>query len=198
MIGLVEGAASEPERDALAICWRHVDHFSLPVRRCAIQQICSLAPEKRGVSVTVPSSLYADSTTTWSSLGIGHRRMDRLIQQTGCRDGRRGGFGDVDVCCRQDRNHYARATARPSIHATRTAHDGATGRCGPISSLADETPECSIWFGQRNTACAAKLEENPAHSCPYCTDRMSGVNLSGREIRKGAADAIEGYVRGWR
>ncbi|MDQ7092959.1 potassium-transporting ATPase subunit KdpB [Desulfosporosinus sp. PR] len=68
-----------------------------------------------------------------------------------------------------------------------------------ISSLADETPE------GRSIVILAKekynLRERDIHSLgatflPFSAHtRMSGVNLEGREIRKGATDAIEKYVR---
>lgn len=68
-----------------------------------------------------------------------------------------------------------------------------------ISSLADETPE------GRSIVILAKEKYNlrerdinglGATFIPFsATTRMSGVNLEGREIRKGATDAIEKYVR---
>ncbi|MDA8388377.1 MAG: potassium-transporting ATPase subunit KdpB, partial [Nitrospiraceae bacterium] len=67
-----------------------------------------------------------------------------------------------------------------------------------LSSLADETPE------GRSIVVLAKekygLRERDIHSLgatfiPFSAQtRMSGVNLDGRQIRKGAADAVEKYV----
>jgi K+-transporting ATPase ATPase B chain len=69
-----------------------------------------------------------------------------------------------------------------------------------MSSLPDETPE------GRSIVVLAKenygLRERDLHAMgatfvPFTAQtRMSGVNLNGRQIRKGAADAIEAYVKG--
>lgn len=69
-----------------------------------------------------------------------------------------------------------------------------------LSSLADETPE------GRSIVVLAKEKYNlrqrdirglGAHFVPFSAQtRMSGVNLDGRQIRKGAADAVEMYVQG--
>src|SRR5437762_2760133 len=67
-----------------------------------------------------------------------------------------------------------------------------------LSSLADETPEgrsivvlAKEKFGLRGR----DLSSPQAVFVPFTAHtRMSGVNLNGREIRKGAADAIERYV----
>jgi K+-transporting ATPase ATPase B chain len=68
-----------------------------------------------------------------------------------------------------------------------------------LSSLADETPE------GRSIVVLAKKEHNlrqrdltslNATFIPFsATTRMSGVNFDGREIRKGAVDAIEAYLK---
>ena len=67
-----------------------------------------------------------------------------------------------------------------------------------LSSLADETPEgrsivvlAKEKYGLRGREFAA----HEAHFLPFTAQtRMSGVNYNGREIRKGAADAIEKYI----
>src|SRR5262249_4528516 len=67
-----------------------------------------------------------------------------------------------------------------------------------LSSLADETPEgrsivvlAKTKFGIRDQS----LEERHAIFVPFSADsRMSGVNLNGKKIRKGAADSIAHFV----
>jgi K+-transporting ATPase ATPase B chain len=67
-----------------------------------------------------------------------------------------------------------------------------------LASLADETPEgrsivvlAKEQYGLR----ARDIHELGATFVPFTAQtRMSGVNLNGREIRKGSADAIEAYV----
>src|SRR4029077_11452747 len=67
-----------------------------------------------------------------------------------------------------------------------------------LSSLADETPEgrsivvlAKEKFGLRGR----ELRSHEAQFVPFSAQtRMSGVNLDGYEIRKGAVDAIQNYV----
>jgi K+-transporting ATPase ATPase B chain len=67
-----------------------------------------------------------------------------------------------------------------------------------LSSLADETPEgrsIVVLAKERYGFRARDIHELGASFVPFTAQtRMSGVNLNGREIRKGSADAIEAYV----
>jgi len=68
-----------------------------------------------------------------------------------------------------------------------------------LSSLADETPEgrsIVILAKERYGIRGRELASHQAEFVPFTAQtRMSGVNLNGFEIRKGAADAIANYVR---
>ncbi|MGC7870869.1 potassium-transporting ATPase subunit KdpB [Desulfosporosinus sp. SYSU MS00001] len=68
-----------------------------------------------------------------------------------------------------------------------------------ISSLADETPEgrsIVILAKEKYNLRERDINSLGATFIPFsATTRMSGVDLEGREIRKGATDAIEKYVR---
>jgi potassium-transporting ATPase ATP-binding subunit len=67
-----------------------------------------------------------------------------------------------------------------------------------LSSLADETPEgrsIVVLAKEKYGIRARELSDKDAVFIPFTAQtRMSGVDLDGREIRKGAADAIERYV----
>jgi len=67
-----------------------------------------------------------------------------------------------------------------------------------LASLADETPEgrSIVVLAKRQHGLRARsIEEMGAKFVPFSAEtRMSGVDLSGREIRKGAADAVEAFV----
>jgi len=67
-----------------------------------------------------------------------------------------------------------------------------------LSSLADETPEgrsIVVLAKEKYGLRARNLTEHETHFVPFTAQtRMSGVNLDGREIRKGAVDAIVRYV----
>jgi len=69
-----------------------------------------------------------------------------------------------------------------------------------LSSLADETPEgrsIVVLAKDRYKLRGRELAEHHAVFVPFTAQtRMSGVDLDGRQIRKGAADAIERYVAG--
>src|SRR5439155_529488 len=67
-----------------------------------------------------------------------------------------------------------------------------------LSSLADETPEgrsIVILAKEKYQLRGRDLQELSATFIPFTAQtRMSGVNLPGRQIRKGAAQAIEAYI----
>ncbi len=69
-----------------------------------------------------------------------------------------------------------------------------------LSSLADETPEgrsIVVLAKEKYGIRGRELSDKDAAFVPFTAQtRMSGVNLEGREIRKGAADAIAAYVSG--
>ena len=67
-----------------------------------------------------------------------------------------------------------------------------------LSSLADETPEgrsIVVLAKEKYGLRGRELGSHDAHFVPFTAQtRMSGVDLNGFEIRKGATDAIEKYV----
>ncbi len=67
-----------------------------------------------------------------------------------------------------------------------------------LSSLADETPEgrsIVVLAKEKYGLRGRELSSHEAHFVPFTAQtRMSGVNLNGFEIRKGAADAVSAYV----
>jgi len=69
-----------------------------------------------------------------------------------------------------------------------------------LSSLADETPEgrsIVVLAKEKYGLRGREFGPHEASFIPFTAQtRMSGVNLNGREIRKGAVDAIEKYVNG--
>jgi K+-transporting ATPase ATPase B chain len=67
-----------------------------------------------------------------------------------------------------------------------------------LSSLPDETPEgrsIVVLAKEKYGLRGRELASHEAHFVPFTAQtRMSGVNLDGREIRKGAAEAISKYI----
>ena len=79
-------------------------------------------------------------------------------------------------------------------HASATLADAAQ-----LASLADETPEgrsIVVLAKEKYGLRERDVEKLGATFVPFTAQtRMSGVDLDGRQIRKGAADAIEAYVK---
>src|SRR6185436_4367229 len=68
-----------------------------------------------------------------------------------------------------------------------------------LASLADETPEgrsIVVLAKEKHGLRGRELGDKAAAFVPFTAQtRMSGINLDGREVRKGAADAITAYVK---
>ena len=133
---------------------------------------------------------------------IGIAGMDRMLQKNVVAMSGRAveAAGDVDVLLLDktgtitlgNREAVAFLPA-PGVTAEALA-DGAQ-----LASLADETPEgrsIVVLAKQRYALRQRDVHELHATFVPFTAKtRMSGVNLNGREIRKGAADAVDAYVR---
>src|SRR5579872_1158649 len=69
-----------------------------------------------------------------------------------------------------------------------------------LSSLADETPEgrsIVVLAKQKYNIRGREVMEHEAHFIPFTAQtRMSGVDLDGRRIRKGATESVSEFVRG--
>ena len=76
--------------------------------------------------------------------------------------------------------------------------DRQVAEAAQLASLSDETPEgrsIVVLAKERYGLRQRELAPQQAVFVPFTANtRMSGVNLNGREIRKGAADAIERYI----
>jgi potassium-transporting ATPase ATP-binding subunit len=68
-----------------------------------------------------------------------------------------------------------------------------------LSSLADETPEgrsIVVLAKEKHRLRGREVADHNAHFIPFSAyTRMSGVDMDGRRLRKGATDAIIGFVR---
>ena len=77
--------------------------------------------------------------------------------------------------------------------------EGELADAAQLASLADETPEgrsIVVLAKEKYHIRGRELASHDAVFVPFTAHtRMSGVNLNGREIRKGAAEAIAGYVK---
>ncbi|MEW6776206.1 MAG: potassium-transporting ATPase subunit KdpB [Bdellovibrionota bacterium] len=134
---------------------------------------------------------------------IGIAGMDRMIQANVIATSGRAveAAGDVDVLLLDKTGTITLGNRQASDFlpvdgiSTKDLADAAQ-----IASLADETPEgrsIVVLAKEKFQIRGRDIKELGATFVPFSAQtRMSGVNLTGREIRKGAADAIEAYVKG--
>ena len=209
MISMVEGAKRQktPNEIALDILLAGMTIiFLFAVATLLPFSIFSVTAAGQGTPVTIVvlvSLLVCLIPTTIGGLlsAIGIAGMDRMIQANVIAMSGRAveAAGDVDVLLLDktgtitlgDRQATAFIPA-PGVKAETLVN------AAQLASLADETPE-----GRSIVVLAKKkygLREHDIHALgakfiPFSAHtRMSGVDLNGREIRKGAADAVEAYV----
>jgi K+-transporting ATPase ATPase B chain len=210
MIAMVEGAKRQktPNEIALDILLAALTIiFLLATVTLLPYSMYSVQAAGKGTPVTITvlvALLVCLIPTTIGGLlsAIGIAGMDRMIQANIIATSGRAveAAGDVDVLLLDKTGTITlgnrQATAflpAPGCTTERLAD------IAQLSSLADETPE------GRSIVVLAKdrygIRERDVHALratfvPFTAHtRMSGVDLDGREIRKGAADAIDAYVR---
>jgi K+-transporting ATPase ATPase B chain len=209
MIAMVEGAKRQktPNEIALDILLAALTIiFLLATVTLLPYSLFSVEAAKQGMPVTITvlvALLVCLIPTTIGGLlsAIGIAGMDRMIQANIIATSGRAveAAGDVDVLLLDKTgtitlgNRQA-TTFLPAAGFTKEQLADAA----QLSSLADETPEgrsivvlAKEQYGIRERdvrALNAVFVPFTAHT------RMSGVDLDGREIRKGAADAIEAYA----
>jgi len=210
MIALVEGAKRQktPNEIALDILLAGLTIvFLLATATLLPYSLYSVQAAGQGTPITVTvlvALLVCLIPTTIGALlsAIGIAGMDRMIQKNVIAMSGRAveAAGDVDVLLLDKTgtitlgNRQATAFYPADGVSETTLADAAQ-----LASLADETPEGrsvvilakeKYSLRERDVqAMGAKFVEFSAQT------RMSGVDLSGREIRKGAAEAIEAHVK---
>jgi len=210
MIALVEGAKRQKTPNeialgvllaALTIVFLLATATLLPFSVYAVSTAGKGAP----VSVTVLVALLVCliPTTIGGLLSaIGIAGMDRMIRANVLATSGRSveAAGDVDVLL-LDKTGTITLGNRQAVEFI--AADGIDARgladAAQLASLADETPEGrSVVVLAKEKYGLRERDVQPlgARFVPFTAQtRMSGVDFDGREIRKGAADAIEKYVR---
>jgi K+-transporting ATPase ATPase B chain len=209
MIGMVEGAKRQktPNEIALDILLAGMTIIFLLVCVTLLPySIFSVKAAVQGspVSITVLVALLVCliPTTIGGLLSaIGIAGMDRMIQANVIAMSGRAveAAGDVDVLLLDKTGTITlgnrQATAfvpAPGVHV------GTLADAAQLASLADETPEgrsIVVLAKEKYEIRARDIHTLGAQFIPFTAQtRMSGVNLDHREIRKGAADAVEKYV----
>jgi potassium-transporting ATPase ATP-binding subunit len=202
MISLVEGANRQktPNEIALTILLAALTIVFLPVV-VVLQPFGNYAGATVSVVVLVSLLVCLIPTTIGALLSaIGIAGMDRLVQKNVLAMSGRAveAAGDVQTLLLDKTgtitlgNRMASAFFPAAGHTEEEVADAAQ-----LASLADETPEgrsivvlAKERFGIRERDLAGPHEFVPFSA----TTRMSGLNFDGREIRKGAAEAVRKWV----
>ena len=203
MIALVEGAERQktPNEIALNILLAGLTViFLLAVVTLQPFAIYSTAPQTVFVLVSLLVCLIP--TTIGGLLSaIGIAGMDRLVQHNVLAMSGRAveAAGDVNTLLLDKTGTITLGNRQATefIPAPGVSNDQLAD-AAQLSSLPDETPEgrsIVVLAKERYGLRGRELEELNAEFVPFsATTRMSGVNIGGSAIRKGAADAIARFV----
>ena len=203
MIKLVEGASRQktPNEIALNILLAGLTIiFLLAVVTLQPFAIYSGAPQNIFVLVSLLVCLIP--TTIGALLSaIGIAGMDRLIQRNVIAMSGRAveASGDVDVLL-LDKTGTITLGNRAATHFYPAAgiEEGYLADAAQLSSLADETPEgrsIVVLAKERYQLRGRDLSSHGTNFIPFSAQtRMSGVDIDGREIRKGAPEAVVRFI----
>ena len=203
MISLVEGASRQktPNEIALNILLSGLTIIFL-LAVVTLQPFAIYSGSPQTIFVLVSLLVCLIPTTIGGLLSaIGIAGMDRLIQRNVLAMSGRAveAAGDVNTLLLDKTGTitFGNRQASEFIPAKGITSD-AIADAAQLSSLADETPEgrsIVVLAKERYGLRGREFASHEAHFIPFSAQtRMSGVNLDGREIRKGAADAIARYV----
>jgi len=209
MIAMVEGAKRQktPNEIALTILLAALTIiFLLATVTLLPFSLYSVAAAGQGSPVTVTvlvALLVCLIPTTIGALlsAIGIAGMDRMVQANVIAMSGKAveAAGDVDVLLLDKTGTITLGNRQATAFLpAEGVSDQALADAAQLSSLADETPEgrsIVVLAKEKYGLRAREIHELGATFIPFTAQtRMSGVNLNGREIRKGSADAIEAYV----
>ena len=201
MIALVEGAERQktPNEIALNILLSGLTIIFL-LAVVTLQPFAIYAGAPQTVFVLVSLLVCLIPTTIGGLLSaIGIAGMDRLVQHNVLAMSGRAveAAGDVNTLLLDKTGTITLGNRQATEFLTAPGISESTlADAAQLSSLADETPEGrSIVVLAKEKYGLRGRETHDAEFIPFsATTRMSGVNMDGRAIRKGAADAIAGYL----
>jgi potassium-transporting ATPase ATP-binding subunit len=203
MIALVEGAERQktPNEIALNILLAGLTIIFL-LAVVTLQPFAIYSGSPQTVFVLVSLLVCLIPTTIGGLLSaIGIAGMDRLVQHNVLAMSGRAveAAGDVNTLLLDKTGTITLGNRQASefVPAPGTT-EAQMADAAQLSSLADETPEgrsIVVLAKERYGLRGRELASQEAQFIPFTAQtRMSGVNLDGREIRKGAADAITNYL----
>jgi K+-transporting ATPase ATPase B chain len=209
MIALVEGAKRQktPNEIALDILLAGLTIvFLLATATLLPYSLYSVQAAGQGTPITVTvlvALLVCLIPTTIGALlsAIGIAGMDRMIQKNVIAMSGRAveAAGDVDVLLLDKTGTITLGNRQATgFFPADGVSDATLADAAQLASLADETPEgrsIVVLAKERFSIRERDIQAMGAKFVAFSAQtRMSGVDFNGREVRKGAADAIEGYV----
>jgi K+-transporting ATPase ATPase B chain len=210
MIALVEGAKRQktPNEIALDILLAGLTIvFLLATATLLPFSLYSVGSAGQGSPVTVTvlvALLVCLIPTTIGALlsAIGIAGMDRMIQKNVIAMSGRAveAAGDVDVLLLDKTGTITLGNRQATaFFPAPGVHEAALADAAQLSSLADETPEgrsIVVLAKEKYQIREREIEKLGATFVAFTAQtRMSGVDLNGRQVRKGAVDAIEAHVK---
>lgn len=210
MIGMVEGAKRQktPNELALNILLAALTIiFLLATVTLLPFSLYSVAAAGQGTPITVTvlvALLVCLIPTTIGGLlsAIGIAGMDRMIQANVIAMSGRAveAAGDVDVLLLDKTGTITLGNRQATSFIPADGNSIAQlADAAQLSSLADETPEgrsIVVLAKEQYDIRERNIHDLGAAFVPFTAQtRMSGVNVQGREIRKGSVDAIESFVQ---
>ncbi|MFF5757677.1 potassium-transporting ATPase subunit KdpB [Streptomyces longwoodensis] len=205
MIGLVEGAARQKTPNEIAL------NILLASLTIAFLLACATLPpfaDHAGTHLTMVvlvALLVCLIPTTIGALlsAIGIAGMDRLVQRNVLALSGRAveAAGDVSTLLLDKTGTITlgnrRAVAFLPVHGVSEAE---VADAAHLSSLADETPEgrSVVVLAEQRHGLRERQQGEPAHAewIPFTAQsRMSGVDVDGRSIRKGATGSVVAWVQ---
>ena len=209
MIALVEGAKRQktPNEIALDILLAALTIvFLLATATLLPFSLYGVQAAGQGIPVTVTvlvALLVCLIPTTIGALlsAIGIAGMDRMIQKNVIAMSGRAveAAGDVDVLLLDKTGTITLGNRQATqFLPAEGVSESALADAAQLASLADETPEgrsIVVLAKEKYRLRERDIEKLGARFVPFTAQtRMSGVDLNGRQIRKGAADAIQAHV----
>ena len=211
MISMVEGAKRQKTPNeialdillaALTIVFLLATVTLLPYSRYG----ASAAGQGSAVTMTVLVALLVCliPTTIGALLSaIGIAGMDRMIQANVIATSGRAveAAGDVDVLLLDKTGTITLGNRQATVfHPAPGATEKSLAEAASLASLADETPEgrsIVVLAKDKHGVAERRVDEVGGVAIEFSAQtRMSGIDVDGRELRKGAADAITKYVQG--
>lgn len=216
MIAMVEGAKRQKTPNeialnilltALTIIFLMATATLLPFSIYSVEAVKALNPSSQALPITVTALvalLVCLIPTTIGGLlsAIGIAGMDRMIQANVIAMSGRAveAAGDVDVLLLDKTGTITLGNRQATNFMPATGVDiNELADAAQLASLADETPEgrsIVLLANQRYNIAERQANQLEAEFVVFTAQtRMSGINIAGRQIRKGAVDAIERYVQ---